>query len=306
MTIALVHNNKAFLPALYGYTRFFASLGIRCEAVTPRDLPSLDRRVDWHFMGLDRVPRQEGIYKIHEYLSPSTPPFRKLKDAGKRLLNTTPDLRIFKNEYVQKRFGFSDGVPCCFQEIGIADEWFLPAGESYDKEFDFIYIGDLSANRKPELLLNRFTQPGLRDHTLLLLSRDYARLQQQYAGFPNIIFRGPVEKSAVKNYILRSRYGINYIPDKEPYNQLTSTKFLEYAACGIPIISTNYAWVQDFRRQYGGRYLFLSPGVADLNWDKVTGFDYSTPDMGAWTWERQIRKSGVLEFLSKKFPEVKL
>ena len=304
MTIALIHNNNAFLPAIDGYTRFFASLGIRCEAVTPRDLQSLERQVDWFFMGLDRSPRQEGIVKIHDYLSPSTPPFRKLKDTGKRLLNTTPDLRIFLNDFVRDCLGFKDGVPFCLQDMGIANEWLVPAGEVHHKDFDFIYIGDLSANRNPELLINRFTQAGLRDRTLLLLSRDYAQLQQQFNNFPNIIFKGPVESREVKDYILRSRFGINFIPDRAPFNQLASTKFLEYAACGIPIISTDYVWVQDFQRQFGGRFLFLSPDLADLSWEKAIDFDYSFPDMHELTWERQLRKSGVLDFLSKKFPEL--
>ena len=303
MTIALVHRHKAFLPAIHGYTQFFNRQGIRCEAVTPRELASLPHQVEWHFMGIDQTPIKKDIYKIHEYLSTSTPPFQTLKDLGKRLLNSRPDLRIYKNEYVQRSMGIHDQVPFCFQDVGIADEWFTASATEYDKEFDFIYVGELSAKRKPELLIDRFTRPDMQQHTLLLLSRHYEHLQEQYHHYPNIIFKGPVAKSEVKEYILRSRFGINYMPDIEPFNQLTSTKFLEYAACGLPIISTNYAWVNSFQQEYGGRFLLLSPDLNDLTWEKVNNYVYETPDMRGWTWEQQLRRSGVLRYLQVQFPK---
>jgi glycosyltransferase involved in cell wall biosynthesis len=303
MTIALVHRHKAFLPAIHGYTQFFNRRSIRCEAVTPRELASLPHQVEWHFMGIDQTPIKKDIYKIHEYLSTSTPPFQALKDLGKRLLNSRPDLRIYKNEYVQRSMGINDQVPFCYQDVGIAEEWLTPSAIQYDKEFDFIYVGELSAKRKPELLIDRFTRPDMQQHTLLLLSRHYAHLQEQYHRYPNIIFKGPVAKSEVKEYILRSRFAINYMPDIEPFNQLTSTKFLEYAACGIPIVSTDYPWVRNFSGEYGGNYLLVSPDLSELNWEHATSFPYHTPDMSGWTWEQQIRKSGVLNHLETRFPE---
>ncbi|MDF2191704.1 glycosyltransferase [Paraflavitalea sp. CAU 1676] len=302
MTIALIHHNKAFLPAIYGYTRFFAGLGIRCEAVTPRELPGLKRQVDWYFMGLDRSAAPPGVFRIHQYISPSTPPLRGLKDWGKLVLNAKPDLRIFKNEYTQGRFPFRDSVPSCMMEVGIADEWFAGVSGVTEKVYDFIYVGDLSAGRNPEQLLDRFTEGDLRERSLLLLSRNYEALRQRYSAYSNIIFKGPVEKAAVMQHILQSRFALNYIPDKAPFNQLTSTKFLEYAACGVPVVTTDYAWAQDFARSSGGRFLFVAPDLHDLSWEKVTSFDYFTPDMRDWSWAAQIRQSGVLAYLKPFFP----
>lgn len=303
MSIALIHYNKAFLSEIHGYSHFFSRLGIPCEAVTPKELPLLNRKVDWYFMGVDRSAPIHGIFRIHDYLSPSTPPARRIKDWGKRWLNARPDLRIFKNQYTRQRFGFTDPTPELFIEMGIADEWFQTTPQMPDKSFDFIYIGELSAARQTNILLDRFTQGDLRERTLLLLSRDYAPLQQQYAAFPNIIFKGPVDKSAVKDHILRSRYAINYIPDREPFNHLPATKFLEYAACGVPILSTAYPWVKQFNQQYGGNYLYLSPSLHDLTWERVTSFPYLTPEMTGWSWAHQLRRSGVLEYLRPLYPE---
>lgn len=303
MTIALIHPHNAFMPVIEFYTQFFGKYGIACEVVHASALKGLDRQVDWHFMGFDRSPAQAGIFKIHEYLSPSTPPFRSLKDTIKRMLHAPPHLRIYINDYVRQCFGFGDTVPFCLKNMGIPSEMLSNAGSALPKEFDFIYIGDLSSQRKPDGLLQAFTQPGLRDKTLLLLSRDYGRLQQQYSAFSNIIFKGPVTQPEVKEYILRSRFGLNYIPDIEPFNQLPSTKFLEYAACGIPVVSTNYSWVRDFMKDHGGQFLLL-PGMSDLSWEAVSHFQYSSPDMRGWAWEQQLRSSGVLAALQMRFPEV--
>lgn len=304
MTIALVHQHKAFLPVIDGYTHFFNGLGIRCEAVTPRELKGLEHQVEWHFMGIDRTARQPGIYKIHEYQSPSTPPFRTLKDLGKRWLNTRPDLRIYQNAYVQQCIGLHDAVPFCFQDMGLAEEWLIPATTLYKKEFDFIYVGELSPKRAPQVLLDRFTRDDMRDHTLLLLSRNYAHWQSQYKDYRNIVFKGPVSPEEVIAYMLRSRFGLNYMPDIEPYNQLTSTKFLEYAACDLPIISTDYDWVRNFQRDHGGKYLLVSPNLQDLTWERVIAFPFKKIAMNAWTWEWQLRQSGVLHKLAARFPDV--
>jgi glycosyltransferase involved in cell wall biosynthesis len=255
-------------------------------------------------MGMDRSAGRQGIYKIHEYLSPSTPPFRSLKDSLKRVLNGRPDLRIYINDYTRQCLAFNDAVPFCLKNMGIPSKMLPGADPVLPKEFDFIYIGDLSSQRKPHELLQAFTRPNLRHNTLLLLSRDYDRLQLQYRAFSNIIFKGPVTQPEVKDFILRSRFGLNYIPDIEPFNQLPSTKLLEYAACGIPVVSTNYRWVRDFMKDHGGQFLLLSAGMKELSWETVTHFQYSSPDMRGWAWEQQLRGSGVLAALQARFPDI--
>ena len=90
MTIAFVHNNKAFLPGLYGYRQFFSRYNIQCEVVTADELRTLHRNVEWYFLGSDFSKPREGIYKIHEYPSASLPPFRNWKDWVKSFINTQP------------------------------------------------------------------------------------------------------------------------------------------------------------------------------------------------------------------------
>ncbi|MFT3822390.1 MAG: glycosyltransferase [Chitinophagaceae bacterium] len=264
----------------------------------------IHRQVEWFFMGTDLTKPREGICKIHEYISPSMPPLASWKNLYKSVFNSQPDCRVFKNEYVRSAFTFSDRIPSFYQDIGIDPHWLEPVVSAPEKMYDFIYVGDLSARRSIEPMLQAFTRPEMKDRTLLLLSKNYTELQQQYQHYPNIIFRGPVDKVAVRHFMLQSRFGINYIPDTPPFNVLTSTKFLEYAACGLPIVTTDYTWVRQFQQQYGGEYFFLKSDFSNFTWEQVTNAAYSNPDLRSWTWENKIRSSGILEFLEGRFPEL--
>jgi glycosyltransferase involved in cell wall biosynthesis len=306
MRIAFVHSNKAFLPALHAYTRFFGQYNISVEITTSEHLDMVKRDLDWHFMGFDFGRPDEEIIRIHDYCSTSTPPMRKLKDFAKSYFNSQPDLRIFQNEFVRSAFSFHDKVPFCFRDVGIEKEWLNLADTSIEKEYDFIYCGDLSEKRKPEQLVDVFTRPDLKSKTLLLLSRDFEALEEKYRDHPNIIFRGPVEKDEVKQYIKRSRFGINFIPALKPYTELSSTKFLEYLACGIPVVSTDYHWVREFQRRYGGSFYFLDNSFSNFTWDNITAFNYSSPDLTNWTWDEQILRSGICDFLKTNFSELDL
>ena len=303
MTITFIHNNKAFLPEVHAYARLFGSLGINCQTALPQDVEKIDTDVEWHFIGLD-TGKPKGRIKIHEYASGSIGPLRAFKNLSKKLLNVKPDFRLFLNPYVKKRFGFDDGIPFGYRDMGINTDWMAPTGSfpgSY--QYDFVYIGDLSPARRPEGLLDVFTHTSLKDKTLLVISSNYSHLQTKYRHYSNIIFKGPCEHSVIRSMLLEARYGINYIIDKEPFSRQTSTKFLEYAACGLPVISTQYTWIEEFSLKYGGQYFYLNNNMSNFTWEAVQAFTFSPPDLSGWTWEKQIKASGVLEFLDSKFTD---
>lgn len=306
MRIAFVHSNKAFLPSLHAYTRFFEKHNIEFEITTKDLLETVKRDVDWHFMGYDFGRPDEKIIRIHDYCSTSTAPMRKLKDFAKSYFNSQPDLRIFQNEFVKSSYRFHDHVPSCFRDVGVEKDWLGTNGTAVEKEFDFIYSGDLSESRQPEKLIDAFTKNELKGKTLLLLSRNYEILQQKYAANQNIIFKGPVAKEEVHQYIRKSRFGINYIPAVKPYTELSSTKLLEYLACGIPVVTTDYSWIRNFETTHGGSYYYLDRNLSNLQWEKISAFTYAAPDLKDWTWDEQIRRSGICEFLNANFPEINL
>ena len=305
MIIAFVHNHKAFLPEIDAYSRFFSGYNITCEIVNKNELGLVHRHVEWWMMGADLTKPKEGIYKIHEYYSSSLPPWRWWKNWWKSFFSAQPDFRLFLNEYVRKAFNFHDHIPFGYRDMGVPEQWLQTDLLLQERDYDFVYTGDLSPVRRPEGLLNCFSTGALKDKTLLLIGQDYEHLQTVYAGYENIVFMGPVPHNTMDYYIIKARFGINYTIDAEPFNEQTSVKLLEFAALGLPIITTKYAWVERFQQQYGGNFFYLEPDCSNFTWEPVNNFSYVKPDMESLTWDQQIRRSGVLEFLESKFPELK-
>jgi glycosyltransferase involved in cell wall biosynthesis len=299
MTITFIHPHKAFLPEIEAYKKIFSRQGITTTIAQPGDVDKIKSNVEWHFMGTDNNKKNNAI-KIHEYTSASVPPFGKGKNLSKKILNVKPDFRLFLNKYVEEQFNFKDQIPFGYRDMGV-DLSFLEINQQNKKEFDFIYTGSIDKERKIERLTACFTTGNMKHHSLMILSKDYEEIKNKLKEFKNIFFAGPVAHEEVKNYILKSRFALNFILDKEPFNQQTSTKFLEYAALKTPIVSTEYAWIKSFQQHYGGKYFYVKNDLSNFNWNSINNYNYSFPDLSEWTWEKQIRKSGVLEFLQSKF-----
>lgn len=297
MRIAFVHNNKAFLSETEAYQGFFSRYGIDTVLVNKEQIKNTPCDLEWRYMGTDLSPRRRGVLKVHEYTSTSIPPWRKLKNLGKRWLNVEPDYRLFLNEYVRRSFSFDDDVPYGFRDMGIQEQWFRYAASPSSNEFDFVYLGDLSPVREPEKLLNCFASGSLQDRSILVIGKEYQLLQEKYQASPNIRFIGPLPYEEVPAQLKRARFGINFMIDKEPLNQQTSTKFLEYLAVGLPVVSTHYDWVMRFEEKYGGSYCYVQQDLSDLNWERICSVVYASPDLRSWTWEQQIRNSGVLDLI---------
>lgn len=308
MTIVLVHDKKAFLPEteIQAFTHFFSQYGVSCVLATKQEVGSLPRQVEWFFMGVDHSRRTPGIVKIHEYSSSSLPPLRRCKDLVKRYTNVRPDFRLFLNKYVQQQFNFRDGVPVGFRDMGITQELMRGTQRAADKkEYDFIYCGSVTKDIRFDTILDRFL-PGatMAGHNILVLSMNFQHLAAQYRGHPNIVFKGPVSHKEVGEYLRKARFAISYKPDIEPHNQQTVTKLLEYAACRVPIITSDLAWVRSFGKQYGGDFFYLAPDFSNFTMEALQQFPFRFPDLTSWTWEQQLKGSGVLPFLHSRFPEV--
>ncbi|MBE7169530.1 MAG: glycosyltransferase [Williamsia sp.] len=301
MIITFIHSQKAFLPEVGAYIKLFESIGIKCKTAAPHEVIRADTDVEWHFMGTDIRKAKEGRIKIHEYASGSIGRLGNFKDFSKKILNVKPDFRLFLNPYVNNRFKFKDNIPFGYRDMGVNADWLTQANHSKTNcKFDFVYIGDLSPARQPENLLNVFTKSPMKEKTLLIISSNYAHFQTAYFQFKNIVFKGPYNHSDIPSILSEACYGINYIIDEEPFNQQTSTKFLEYAACGLPIVSTKYKWIDEFRSKYGGNYYYLKPDLSNFAWDPIVNFTFSKPDLTNWMWEKQIKSSGIIQFLDSK------
>ena len=306
MLIAFVHTGKAFLPGMAAYSDYFSKLGIDTTIVLKNNLEEIKPDVEWHFMGVHSRKAKHSKVIIHEYASASTPPLGNIKNATKKLVNIKPDFRIFLNEYVKGKFGFTDSVPFGYRDLGVHDE-FLNAPVRFEgatKKYDFIYVGSTAYDAHFQKMLDHLSE-NFKERSVLILSKNYEKLAKQYERKKNIEFSGPVPQSMIPFYISSARFAINIRADAEPYNRQTSTKLLEYAACKIPVITSDLQWVRQFQKEYGGKYFYLNDDLTNFTWDNINRFEYSFPDLSEFTWEQQIKRSGVLDFLSSKFPTTK-
>ena len=295
MTIAFIHPHQSFLQNIEAYADFFSSYGISTGIYYPRDDRQISADIAWHFMGSDTHANKNTV-TIHEYASTSVPPFSNWKNRVKKWINVTPDYRIFNSQFVKDAFYFKDDVPSGIREYGI-----LPPEPEVlsqaEKIYDFVYVGTVGKERKLQSLFDCFSSGVLKDRSLLVLSNHYTGLARTLQSCRNIHFRGPVSYREVRGWIQQCRYGLNFMPDIFPFNQQISAKLLDYAAAGIPIVSTDYTWVRNFQAKYGGNFYYLREDLSNFCWEAITRYHYATPNLEDWTWEKQIRKSGVLEFL---------
>ena len=303
MLIAFVHSGKAFLPGMEAYSDFFSHRGVDTCMVLKRELRKRQPDIEWHFMGTHFKRDFSSSVIIHEYASASIPPFSGLKDAVKRHLNITPDFRIFLNEYVRDKLRLAGSIPYGFRDLGLRDEFITAPAEfkNVNKEYDFVYSGSASGDLKLHKLLNHFKKV-LKEKSILVLSRNYDELAAKYKMQPNIFFNGPVEQRRVPEFLSKARFAINFKPNIEPHNRQTVTKLMEYAACRVPVITSDLAWVREFQQQRGGEYFYLKEDLSNFTWENINRFKYTFPDLTKLTWEHQIRSSGILDFLASRFP----
>lgn len=303
MTIAFIHNNQAFLPAIEVYRSFFARFsGVETEVHCLQGRSGRNTEVEWYFMG-SHLKRQPGTVVVHEYASASVPPFARIKNLIKKNINCLPDYRIFHNEYVRKQFSFQDNIPNGLRGHGIVQHH-AASNSNAAKRYDFIYSGTLDSKRGLDALFQCFTKGALQHRTLLVLSRNYSNLAEQFSPFKNICFKGPVPHPEVHHYIAQCRFAINYMPDKPPFNEQVSAKFLDYVACRVPVITSAYKWINGFEKQYGGQYFYLEKDLSNFTWNNITSFQYAFPRLDEWTWQQQMKKSGIITFLQQRFPDI--
>lgn len=297
MRIAFIHPGRAILPGLEAYLQFFPRYNIEttvCVAGS-ESIPEAD--VEWHFMGTGGKRTGSGALLIHEYASASVPPLAKAKDRLKKMLNATPDFRIYLNEYVKQRLDFTDLVPYGYRDVGV-DKTDL--SEHLNKQYDFILPGSLYPYSLSVKLFEKFTRGSLREKLLLVISPHAERFRNRFRKAENIRFLDRLSYADMMQYVKASRFGLNIRPQQAPFQFQTSSKVLDFCAAGIPVITTDSYWVREFLRRHGGRFLILKEDLSNLDPGQLEYFSFEFPELESLSWERQIRGSGILEFFQKQ------
>ena len=298
--ILLVRSNKSYLPQIDASIDYFngKELGFQLyDSAELSDITLSEFDCLWEFMGFN-VYKKLDIPLIHEYASLSTGVFPRVKNMGKKWLNVKPNLRIYLNEYVSDGLGFNDKKDYVYRDMGV-DEVFFDYKQA-SKNYDCVYIGSISKARGITYLLDQF-QFTCKGRSLLLIGKISDEIYKNYASCNNITFTGELPYKEVPKYASQAIYGINYMPNKYPYNLQTSTKLLEYLAMGLDVITTEYLWIHHFMRENGINLIMVN--------EKLDGLEKAIRDhegksakrkMGNWDkfkWKYVIEQSGLEEKL---------
>ena len=297
--ILFIRSENANLPEIDAYINYFNKIDnfIAIDSKTLNDNYDInDFDVLWEFKGIGGYKKKDNQMLIHEYASLSTGNLPKIKNCIKRNYNETPDLRVFLNEFVKKEFKFKDIDEYCFRDMGI-DEHFLKK-DSVKKEFDFVYVGEISKSRNIDIFLSDFSNasPG----KLCLIGNVDNEIYKKYRDNKDIIFTGKVPYLEVQEIATKAIYGINYIPNKYPFNIQTSTKLLEYLAMGLKIITTDYYWVNQFEKKNNANFYRLEDNKINMENLKNHKFksEFNAKD---FLWDKVIEKSNIEKHISKYF-----
>lgn len=276
---------SAYLPEFIAYREYCESKNIRYEFVESVYDSSPSAAVIWQICGLAKKPKIKCL-NVHEYQSLSVPPLSNFKDSLKTNFNFRPDYRVFLNKQIHKTLSFRDSVPYIFRDMGVHASFFKQ--RLGRPEYKFVYAGSLTESRKSGQMLEILSQSG--EKSLIIGTPPSGVSKHRYN---NITFTGRVPYKEVPNLLLSAEYGLNYIPDRYPFNVQTSTKLLEYCAAGLKIVSTSYQWARQFESNYAGNFFYLSNNC--INLDDLEKFKFKTPDVRELEWQKLLAESMIFE-----------
>lgn len=296
--IVFIKPFNPYLPELKAYLEYFSMQGYEVQAVKNiHHLKGLSYDVEWHFMGFDKVPPKKGVIKIHEFGSLSTPPFSGLKNKVKKLISCKPHLRVFLNDAVKNKFAFKDNIPSCIRDMGVGKAFLNAQNLPVNKEFDFCYLGNMHKLRQLEDILVYFKE-RLQNKSILLIGEPTPYLITQYGHCSNIHFTGMLNYDDVPKELVKCNYAINYVPSKHPFNIQTSTKLLDYCACGLKVISNKYEWIEKFESEKNASFFYLNDDFSNFTWENLEAFSFKNPDLHSLEWNNIIEKSGLALLLA--------
>src|SRR5690606_7916206 len=126
------------------------------------------------------------------YRSLSTGRGCQLKDVLKHWFNARPDARIFLNPEVERIMGFRDALPTFHLDMGIPSSVFQVRDESIPVEYDWVYVGAMSFERRTHDMLDAFVASKRTDERFLLVGMAEKELRERYQDHPELEFVGKV------------------------------------------------------------------------------------------------------------------
>lgn len=295
-SITIIGGKKAYLSERFAYKEYFENNGfIVCLKDEVGLVEKIETDIIWVMMGFHFL-KNSSSKVVHEY---QTIPVhgncvtRFFSYILKRYFTIKPNLRIFKNEAVKKYFNFKDNVPYLYRDMGISDNFLNLKNKNI--KYDFVYLGDMSKERKIGNLLNFFIN-NLSQYSLLLIGEIPEELNH-YLKCSNIYSTGKLPYHQVPEYLRLCEYGIHYVPNGFSFN--LSTKLLEYAAVGLKIVSNRIQFLDEFLLKYEGSAYTFEEDFSDFDIQKLVSFNYASPNVKNLEWNTLLDNSGLLYEIRK-------
>nr|WP_313975629.1 glycosyl transferase [uncultured Psychrobacter sp.] len=243
-----------------------------------------------YFMGARPVYKfhKFSAKEIHEYHSLSIPPYAKLKDKFKRIINKKPDGRIFLNDYIRENLSYNDEIPYIYRDMGVDNSLFQEPNANPD--YDILYCGSISG--RVGLIKALLT---LSERYKLIVVGQLTEDEKILLDNINITIFGRAERSELPAIYKNARYGLNYTPDVYPFNIQTSTKTLEYLAAGLHVISNHYKWIDDFSKEINYVPIWLDDCLANKTLYQCDNL----PEMDRYKWSNLLGECRFNDYLIK-------
>lgn len=289
MNLFFIKSKKAILPEVKAYSDYFICRGWVCSILSSTEMYKVksESGVAWYFMGVNII-RPHNKFVVHEYTSLSVGHFPRFKNLIKRFINCKPDLRVFQSKDVEKEMNFKDDVPSFYRDMAISKSYC--SCNLVEKEFDFVYCGAINKDRKLDKILNRFLENKTKN--IMVIGDVPSSYLERYGDAPNITIVGRVDYDDVPFLLRKAKVGVNVLDDKYPYNIQTSTKILEYLACGLGVYTTKNDWCIKYEQEHNVVFSYFEVNDFDVNVECTF-----QQEVDINTWEKEIYASKIESYL---------
>ena len=184
---------------------------------------------------------------------------------------------------------YNDKVPCIIRSQGILKNFFQKRSKKFT--YDFLYTGSIEARKGLDKIFFKYLKLGF---SILVIGNVSEAYKDKFSNFAKIKFLGPKKYINIYRYYKMCNYGLNYIPDEFPYNAQYSTKFLEYSASKMNIVSNK----TDFMKEISKKYKIKNVYDEDIHTaEDLKNAQFQHINLHHYEWNLVIKKSGIFKKL---------
>ncbi len=288
MIVGILSNKKSYLPEIIAYRNYFIKNNIKV-IISEQELLLKKCDIIIMFCGFFLKKKLKNKFYIHDYSSLSTPPFCDAKDFIKKYFNFKPNLRIFNSKLIKDKMNYNDNVPFIIRSQGVLKKFFQKRSKKFT--YDFLYTGSIEARKGLDKIFFKYLKLGF---SILVIGNVSKAYKNKFSNFTKIKFLGPKKYIHIYKYYKMCNYGLNYIPNEFPYNAQYSTKFLEYSASKMQIVSNK----TDFMNKISKKYKIKNVYDEDIRTvEELKKAKFQHVNMNNYEWNLVMKKSGILKKL---------